>query len=226
MIKERRTGAATRVYYYRAGGPGSRLRPGDLPAEAFADAGVLHLSGITSALGAGAHETVEAAIGMARDAGALVSLDVNYRAALWPPERARPVLRGLVAEADILFAGSDEAQLLGADGDADALARQLVALGPREVVIKLGPRGAVACVEGQRLVAEPVPVEAIDPVGAGDAFVAGYLTELLAGAPAESRLSTAAACGAFAVTSPGDWEGLPTRADLDLLDAEPGSVHR
>ena len=56
----------------------------------------------------------------------------------------------------------------------------------------------------------------LDPVGAGDAFVAGYLAERLAGADPGRRLGLAIAAGAFAVTVPGDCEGLPTRADLDL----------
>jgi len=226
MIKEHRTASLTRVHYYRAGGPGSRLQPGDLPAEAFVGAGVLHLSGITSALSATAHETVLAGIDRARDVGAIVSLDLNYRAALWSPEAARATLRELAARADVLFAGDDEANLLGADGDPATLGQQLASLGPRQVIIKLGSRGAVALVDGEQLVAEPVPVRAVDSVGAGDAFVAGYLSELLCGSPAGDRLTTAAACGAFAVTSPGDWEGLPTRADLQLLDVAPGSVHR
>lgn len=226
MIKEHRTASLTRVHYYRAGGPGSRLRPSDLPGEAFAGAGVLHLSGITSALSSTAHETVLAAIGRARDVGATVSLDINYRAALWPPDQARETLRDLAGRADVLFAGDDEANLLGADGDPHTLAKRLAVLGPQQVIIKLGARGAVALLDGEQLVAEPLPVQAVDSVGAGDAFVAGYLAELLTGARPSDRLATAAACGAFAVTSPGDWEGLPTRADLQLLNVAPGSVHR
>ena len=70
------------------------------------------------------------------------------------------------------------------------------------------------------------PVVAVDPVGAGDAFVGGYLAELLLGADVASRLRTAAACGAFAVTVPGDWEGLPTRRDLQLLTTPEGTVVR
>ncbi|MFE2871472.1 PfkB family carbohydrate kinase, partial [Embleya sp. NPDC059259] len=57
----------------------------------------------------------------------------------------------------------------------------------------------------------------VDPVGAGDAFAAGYLAELVEGATVAARLATAAAAGAFAVTVPGDWEGLPRRDELRLL---------
>ena len=66
--------------------------------------------------------------------------------------------------------------------------------------------------------APAVPVDVVDTVGAGDAFVAGYLAELVLGRPPGERLRTAVRCGAFACLSAGDWEGLPRRADLDLLD--------
>jgi 2-dehydro-3-deoxygluconokinase len=59
----------------------------------------------------------------------------------------------------------------------------------------------------------------VDTVGAGDAFVAGYLTELMGGAAPAARLRTAVAAGAFAVTVSGDWEGMPDRSALALLEA-------
>ncbi|WP_422804717.1 PfkB family carbohydrate kinase [Streptomyces noursei] len=71
-----------------------------------------------------------------------------------------------------------------------------------------------------------VPVRAVDPVGAGDAFVAGYLSALLDGADLAGRLARAATTGAFAAASRGDWEGAPTRAELSLLGAPPGTVVR
>ena len=65
----------------------------------------------------------------------------------------------------------------------------------------------------------------VDTVGAGDAFVAGYLSAQLEGLDVPTRLARANACGAFACTSPGDWEGAPRPADLHALlagdDADP-----
>ena len=84
----------------------------------------------------------------------------------------------------------------------------------------------MALADGAVLDVPPHAVVAVDPVGAGDAFVGGYLAELLAGADLKARLATAAACGAFAVTMPGDWEGLPARRDLALLAAPAGTVVR
>jgi 2-dehydro-3-deoxygluconokinase len=61
MFKERRVGGYVRVTYYRRGGPGSRLAPGDLDERCIAEASVLHVTGITPALSRSAHETVQAA---------------------------------------------------------------------------------------------------------------------------------------------------------------------
>jgi 2-dehydro-3-deoxygluconokinase len=63
-------------------------------------------------------------------------------------------------------------------------------------------------------------------VGAGDAFVAGYLSGLLDGLDLAARLDRAVTTGAFAVAAPGDWEGLPTRRELALLQSPPGTTLR
>ncbi|WP_154794821.1 sugar kinase [Occultella kanbiaonis] len=223
MISSRRTSAGVRVDYHRAGSAGSRLRPSDLPQELIAGAGVLHVTGITPALSAGAREATFYAVDVARAAGVLVSVDVNHRAKLWSAQEAAPVLRDLVARADLVFAGPEEARLvLDAPNDAAdplTLARAVAGLGPTAVIIKDGPRGAVAIVDGAEHVAPPVPVHAVDPVGAGDAFVGGYLADLLDGADPATCLTTAGRTGAYAVTVPGDCEHLPYRHELAAFAA-------
>ncbi|NEA22246.1 PfkB family carbohydrate kinase, partial [Actinomadura bangladeshensis] len=86
--------------------------------------------------------------------------------------------------------------------------------------------GAVAFCEGRLHVRPAHRVPVVDPVGAGDAFAAGYLAEFVRGRPVAERLATAAAAGAYAVTVRGDWEGLPNRADLDLLKTAEDTVTR
>ncbi len=222
MVKARRTSAATEVNYYRAGSAGSRLSAEDLPAGLAGKVRLLHLTGITPALSESAYDTVEAALAAAGGAAVPVSLDLNYRQALWSPGDAAPVLRGLVERCDVLFATEAEARLVlgdprGAASSPLELGYALAALGPSQVVVKRGARGAVAVVDGVAYDAPVHRVDAVDPVGAGDAFAAGYLAELLAGADVPARLATAAAAGAFAVTVHGDWEGLPRRDELALL---------
>jgi 2-dehydro-3-deoxygluconokinase len=217
MIKERRSSQFARVVYYRSGSAGSHLNVGDIDEETLAAARVVHLTGITAALSKAARETVFACIEIARAAGTLVSWDFNYRSALWPAEEAAPVLRDAASRADIVFATEDEARILFDGSDPSALAADLERLGPREVLVKLGERGAVALVSGERHVVPAEQVVAIDPVGAGDAFTAGYLSALCKGQDVEQKLATASRAGAFAVTVAGDWEGLPTDRELDLL---------
>ena len=86
-------------------------------------------------------------------------------------------------------------------------------------MVKLGHLGAVASVDGEILRQAAVPITPLDTVGAGDAFVAGYLAELMLGSTPAERLGLAALTGAFACLAPGDWEGLPRRDELHLLHA-------
>ncbi|MFC8790629.1 sugar kinase [Streptomyces cinereoruber] len=220
MLRRRRTADRTLVTYYRKGLAGAQLVPEDLDEGLIAAARVLHVTGITPALGTGPREAVCRAVATARAAGTTVSLDVNYRSLLWSEEEAATVLRPLVAGADIVFAGLDEARLFVDATEPHAAARALAALGPRQVVIKLGADGALALVDGETFVQPAVPVTAMDPIGAGDAFVAGYLAAYLDGAPPSGRLRTGAVCGAFSVSVPGDWEGLPRRSEGALLTGD------
>lgn len=228
MVCSRRTNAGVRVDYHRAGSAGSRLTRDDVGEDLIRQAAVLHVTGITPALSDTARATTTWAVRTARDAGVTVSVDVNYRSKLWSPQEAAPVLRGLVQQADIVFAGPEEAALvLGTDEayaavrarEPLALARALGALGARDAIVKDGPRGCAAAIDESEYVRAALPVETVDPVGAGDAFVAGYLVELLAGNDADKRLTTAIRTGAYAVTVPGDCEGLPFRHELDSFAA-------
>jgi 2-dehydro-3-deoxygluconokinase len=224
MVKYRRTSGLLHVDYHRAGSAGSRLTPSDVPVDLLESAQILHVTGITPALSDTARSTVFHAVETARAAGVTVSVDVNYRAKLWSRFDAAPVLRDLVSRANVVFAGPDEAALVL--GGSDALADGLAALGPTEVVIKDGPRGCTGLIDGERHSVKALDVTVVDPVGAGDAFVAGYLAERLIGAAPAERLSTAVAVGGFAVTVPGDCEGLPSRADLAALLSATDDVAR
>lgn len=220
MIKERRTPDALRVWYYRTGSAGSRLSWADVPPELIAGAELLHVTGITLGISDSAREAVHQAVECARRAGVLVSFDLNYRSALWPPAEAARDFASIIAKADLVFAGESEAAMVvGAAEDPLTLAHRIAELGPTQSVIKLGADGCVAVVDGHEYRRPAVRINAVDSVGAGDAFVAGYVSELVAGADASTRLRTAVRAGAFACLVPGDWEGMPRRQELALLDA-------
>ncbi|MEY9863361.1 2-dehydro-3-deoxygluconokinase [Catenulispora sp. GAS73] len=218
MTREHRVGSLIRVDYHRAGSAGSALEPGDVLAALEGGTRVLHLTGITPALSPSAAETVLVAARRARELGVTVSFDVNYRSRLWSPERAREVLLPLAELADVLIASSDELHLVAPTSATHAA---------REVVVTRGGDGAgVTTADGGTVSVPAHSVPVVDVVGAGDAFVAGYLSGLLDGLPVEQRLRRAVAVGAFSVATAGDWEGLPTRADLALLDEPAGTTVR
>ncbi len=231
MVKEHRRGKPTQVRYYRKFSAGSRLEPADVNRDALRDADIVHLTGITAALGDSALATLHHAVAVARGGGATISFDVNYRATLWPVAAAAPVLRELASAADILFAGPEEAALLLPDGAgiadtadpwqaATVLAQQVCALGPRIAVIKLGSLGALALADGIVYQHPIVPIQPVDPVGAGDAFVGAFLAEFANGSPIETSLTSGARMGALVCAVPGDWEGTLDWNDDATSDAD------
>jgi 2-dehydro-3-deoxygluconokinase len=225
MFLEQRTADLTRAFYYRAGSAGSTLRRDDVDHALTAGTRVLHLTGITAALGAEARAALEYAAERAAAEGVVVSLDVNYRSKLWTRDEARAVLAPVARYADILIASDDELDLVasaalgsGMSNDAEtALAEELLGRGVTEVVVKRGAHGAGVHTAAGRFESPAVAVTSIDTVGAGDAFTAGYLSALLDGEDIAGRLHRGTVMGAFAVSTAGDWEGLPTREELVML---------
>ena len=224
MVKERRIGRVTRVHYYRAGSAGSRLDEGDLECTRLLDgAAIVHVTGITVALGAGPGRAVAALVAAAPAAGAAVSFDVNHRSRLWPdPAAARRALEPLARSAQLVFGSPDELALVAGPNPV----QRLLDAGVETVVVKLGGDGAEAWTSVGAVQSPAVPVEVVDTVGAGDALCAGYLSGTLDGLEPAECLGRAVRTAAFAVAAEGDWEGLPRRDELDLLDLPPGSTVR
>jgi 2-dehydro-3-deoxygluconokinase len=223
MLKERPRPGASRVTYYRSVQAGSRLAPSDIPEGLVERAQILHVTGISAGLGEGPLRAVHAAIDRARFAGVQVSFDVNHRSALWKDGRdAGAAYRTLAARADIVFAGDDEAGLLTGEREPRAQLDAIRALGAGCAVVKLGADGAIASDGGEVAEREALRVVVADTVGAGDAFVAGWLTETAHGSSVDRRIDTAIACGALACTTEGDWEAAPTRADIAAFHAPGG----
>ncbi len=216
MLRERRMGSTARVSYYRTGSAGGALTPTDV-LPSLDGARALHLTGITAALGPDAAAAVREAARHAHAAGVPVCLDVNHRSRLWPVEAARDALRPILADVDILVASEDELPIV-----VDSLDRLPVAT----VVVKRGAAGATAHTGDGVVAVAARAVPVVDVVGAGDAFVAGLLSGTLDGLPMTACLDRGVSVAAFAVAHDGDWEGVPTRAELALLDAEPGSTIR
>jgi 2-dehydro-3-deoxygluconokinase len=208
-----KVGQEVRVYYYRRGAAASTMAPGAFDPDYLRDSEFLHLTGITPSLSADCRDFTLWAARKARENEAQVSFDVNYRSKLWSPEEARSFVEEMLPLTDLLLVGDDEAQALWGREDEE-LVRELAAAGPREVILKRGGEGCAGLVD-DRLIAQPVfSVEEVDPIGAGDAFDAGYLAGHLWGLRPEERLRVANAMGALSVATLGDYEGLPDKEEL------------
>ncbi|MEY2900704.1 MAG: hypothetical protein RL247_870 [Actinomycetota bacterium] len=222
MVKSPSTGHDRFVTYYRAGSAASELSMDSVSDSSLRDARLLHLTGIMPAISASARELSLDVASRARQLGLAVSLDLNYRHLLWPEDEAAPVLRKLARSADFVFGDRAELELLVGDqtlGEQDLL-KSVAALGPSQVVLKKGEAGAMAYVQGELIEQSAMPVQVVDTVGAGDAFVAGYLSGWLDSAGPSESLARGVICGARACEDPGDWEGAPTRAQLELTQME------
>jgi 2-dehydro-3-deoxygluconokinase len=233
MFRERRALGPASVIYTRRHSAGSRLTVGDVETAAaagiFEGARWLHMTGITPALSTDARDATERAAVLARANRMTVSLDLNLRRRLWPDAEAAPVLQALAGQADVILGSPDEfAAICGEPHDTPPmeLARAALSLGPTLAIVKLGAVGgslAATRDESEQRPALPLPV-VIDPVGAGDAFCAGFIAARLEGAELPAALDAANACGAAAAAALGDQTGLLDRAELaGLLAAAEGS---
>jgi 2-dehydro-3-deoxygluconokinase len=183
---------------------------------------ILHLTGITAALSESCYDLIERLLSAANERGLRVSFDVNVRRLLFEGRDPRKVLGPLAARADLLFLSDDEADLLFGGSDPGSLqeARQDIRA---ETVVVHRAEGAFAVEGGGVSEMAAYPVDAVDTVGAGDAFVAGFLSGRLRRWSTEECLDMANACGACAVTVPGDLKGLPTAEEaLALRRGRPG----
>jgi 2-dehydro-3-deoxygluconokinase len=188
------------VIYHRTGSAASVLSPKELEGVPVEDARAVLVTGITALIGDAPGRT---AISLLERARGVRAIDPNLRPGLWGSDRATELVLPLVERATVL---------LGGERELEELARRCRASGPREVVVKRGPRGAAALDERggwHELAGEPRAD--VDPVGAGDAFNAGYLAARLAGAEPPDALAEGARCGAEVATTLGDTEGFPLR---------------
>jgi 2-dehydro-3-deoxygluconokinase len=222
MIKSLSTGPERFVSYYRAGSAAAELNVSSISEDMLRDARLLHLTGITPALSESARDLSLDVARRGRLLGLTVSLDINYRAALWSVSQAAPILRELALQSDIIFGDRAELEVLLEDAPSSEheLLSAVAAFGASQVVLKRGDRGAAAYVRGDFFEHSAIPVDLVDTVGAGDAFVAGYLSGWFDSAKPDDCVRRGVICGARACQHAGDWEGAPTRAELEATQVE------
>jgi 2-dehydro-3-deoxygluconokinase len=215
----------TRVTYDRAGSVVAMLEADAIDTGLVVNARALHLTGITPALSENCAAICQRLAGAAVAAGVPLILDVNYRSLLWTPEEAARGLDDLCQQATVLLCGANDAQTVwGLSGQPSDVSRGLLDRSGAELaVVTLGESGVCAINRaGDVFEQASLAVDIVDPVGAGDAFAAGFLHAWLEDRDnIPSALRSGVALAALSMTIPGDL-AIITPADLaaalDLLE--------
>jgi sugar/nucleoside kinase (ribokinase family) len=177
------------------------LDPGDLDPGLIASCRVLHLDGHFP-------EASLAAARLAREAGAVVSLD---------GERIHPQTPELVSLCQVVVGCEDYAQRLTGEDDPRRALERLAEMGPLWAGRTLGPAGAEMLAQGRWRAQPGFAVAAVDSTGAGDVFHAGLIHALLRGQGPGPALATACAAAALSVTGLGGRSALPSREQTASL---------
>ena len=210
----------TRVLYDRRDSAFARLTPAEVEWAPFRQARLVHLSGVTPALGASARALVERAV----EEAATVSYDVNYRVALWSPVEARAFAAGLLPRVRYLFVGAAEARtVFDITGTPEHILETLGRLAPQATVVLLQGEDGSMVLDGGRICCPRIKpaTRMVDPIGAGDAYVAGFLWATLNGRGAQEAADAGAAVGALKCSTWGDIALVSPQDVADLLAGGP-----
>ncbi len=132
-------------------------------------------------------------------------------------EQMKKIILDIASKSDILLPGLSEAKILLELSDEIDILNRFLDLGPEIVVLKVGEDGGAYLGTREEIThISGYKVERIvDPIGAGDAFAAGFLAGgLINGYTLKDAVRLANAAGAFALTVKGDVEGLPTWGEI------------
>jgi fructokinase len=215
--------------FYRNPGADMLLRPEDLDESLLREARCLHFGSLSLIVEPSGSATL-AAVEIAKQAGAMISFDVNYRPTLWQssPDALERV-KAMIPRVDLLKVNETELRILSGSEDLSEAAASLVALGPALCVVTLGPQGSHYQTRSGGKSMPPFQVQTVDAIGCGDAFIAGLLFQLvkdgrrledLSPERLERALRYANAVGALTATKLGVIPALPTAAQVEefLLD--------
>ena len=232
------------VFYNRSNEAAGMLKAGDFDWAAIFAGGVrwFHSGGIFAALSQTTPEVIIEGMQAAKAAGAVVSLDLNYRAKLWNiaggEERAVAVLDRILKHVDVLVGNEEDLQkglgIPGPEATAKSKLDPSAFFGMIDNVIKKHPQikivattlrevhstnrhswSAVAWVNGKTYTAPTAELDVYDRIGGGDGFASGFFYGLLSNESPEQALRLGWAHGAFLTTFPGDI----TMASLDEVRA-------
>jgi 2-dehydro-3-deoxygluconokinase len=181
------------------------MGPEVLDGLPIADARAVLVTGVTALIGSEPHAAGLALLGSSRG---LRIVDPNLRPGLWGSHTRVQLVLPFIERCDLLLAGHAELEELLGDGEAHALAQRAAARGPKEVVVRGASSLGVLTPAGW----EELEIRrdaAVDPIGAGDAFNAGYIAVRLRGGTIGEALRAGARCGAAVTSTPSDTSGFP-----------------
>ncbi|MGB8313084.1 MAG: carbohydrate kinase [Aestuariivirga sp.] len=223
------SGGESDFMLYRDGCADSRYAPDEVELDIVRACRVLHVGSLSLASPLSA-QAQRLAVNTARDAGALISADVNFRPAIWRNLEAMYATgREAIAGADIVKVNAEELAALASATDTATAVRGLWHDNLKLFAVTHGARGAELFTPRCHVRVAGFPVKVADTVGCGDAFMAALLTGLLQNGPAtlgEAELHDIgrAACAAGAVMARvvGAMEHMPRQQDIAALIADMG----
>ena len=201
---------------YRNGAADFEMSVADVEAVDYAQFGALITAGTVFAAEP-SRSAAFRAFELATQAGLPIIFDVDYRPYSWPSaEVAAEVLSKAGAMANVIVGNDDEFGFMaGAKDKGFAKARELATSSAGIVVYKMGEKGAVTFADGRELTTGIFPVEALKPTGAGDSFMAGFLSSIAIGHDLESAVLRGSACAAIVVAQPGCAPAMPVTSELE-----------
>jgi 5-dehydro-2-deoxygluconokinase len=231
------------LVFYRENCADAALSAEDVDEGLIASSRAVLVTGTHFALAAGS-EAQRKAMRLARARGRKVILDIDYRPNLWGigghaagasryarSARVTGALSPLLADCDLIVGTEEEMHIAAGHEDTLEAVRRIRALSAAVIVLKRGPKGCVvfagripARIE-DALVAPGMDIEVYNVLGAGDAFLAGFLLGYLRDEGHEVCARYANACGALAVSRLLCSPEFPSRAELDHYLAH-GSAYR
>jgi 5-dehydro-2-deoxygluconokinase len=212
------------IYFYRyPKAPDLEIYESELDLDAVRSAGVFWTTG--TGLSVEPSRAAHLAALRARARAAHTVLDLDYRPVLWPSvAEATAAVREALAYVTVAVGNLDEVEVAVGEREPFAAAAALLARGVSLAVVKQGPKGVLACTATETVEVDPVPVEVVNGLGAGDAFGGALCHGLLAGWPLERTIRFANAAGAIVASRLACAPAMPTAAEVESLLASAGAA--
>lgn len=211
------------ICFYRNPGADTLLTAEEVSPGYLQSARLFHFGSVSLSKSPAREATMHAAL-IARGAGLLVSYDPNWRPSLWnDPREANGRIWEAMALADVVHCAEEEWEFITGASDLPAGARRILQAGPQLVVVTRGERGCYFDDGLSRGEVAGFEVDVVDPLGAGDAFVAAMISQVmyarkkvkLSEGQLREIMTYANAAGALACTRRGVIPALPTADQLE-----------